>query len=414
MPEQISSAPEQIASEQIASAPVATLARVGLTEDAVKSHVLSPDLAGATSFHGPDNAAATLKIPTPLPQHTYTFDGSTFCAQLHDDLKSSVAGYIMRMRQNGQQIYDLTWNWADEPQDGSEGWGPNVRMHVASCSKLVTSIAMTKLFDERSISFDTKIIDYLPTYWSKGAGVDQVSFADLLTQRSGFNFGNNETGSDYAFMKQQVASGTTHVGTYNYQNMNFGLCRILLSTVNGNIPAGISFGPFSDVVWDAVTTECYVAYVTANVFGPGQVSDGSLAHNTGDALAYNFPVSGNGWNSGDLTAYAGGAAWHLSVDDLLGIMGAFRRENTIVSQVQAQSMLDAGYGLDLIQSTPLGTMFAKNGGWSSSNGQTEQCVAFFLPQGIELVVFVNSPIGTSNPPQFLMGTVAQYYIDNTK
>ena len=58
----------------------------------------------------------------------------------------------MRMRQNGTQIYELTWNWAEEPQDGSEGWEPNIRMHVASCSKLLTAIAMTKLFDERSTS----------------------------------------------------------------------------------------------------------------------------------------------------------------------------------------------------------------------------------------------------------------------
>lgn len=392
------------------SAPVLKPASVGLTDEAIAAHVLRPDLAGATSFHGPDDPASVLRIPGPLPQHIYTFNGGAFCDQLHNDLKASVAGYIMRMRQNGTQIYELTWNWAEEPQDGSEGWGPNIRMHVASCSKLVTAIAMTKLFDERSMSFQTKIIDYLPTYWAKGPGVDQVTFGNLLTQRSGFNFGNNETPSDFAFMKEQVASGTTHVGTYNYQNMNFGLCRILLSTVNGNIPTGADFALLNDVVWDVTTTQCYEAYITANVFGPGRVSDGSLAHRTGDALAYNFPVSGHGWNSGDLTTMAGGAAWHLTVDDLLGIMGAFRRENSIVSQTQAQAMLDAGYGLDLIQSTPMGTMYAKNGGWSSGSGQTEQCVAFFLPQGVELVVFVNSPIGTGN--QFLMGTVAQYYSDN--
>jgi hypothetical protein len=99
------------------------------------------------------------------------------------------------------------------------------------------------------------------------------------------------------------------------------------------------------------------------------------------------------------------------VNDLLGIMGAFRREQSIVSPAQAQSMLDAGYGLDLIESTPLGTMYAKNGAWGTST-QTEQCVAFFLPQGIELAVFVNSPIGTAN--EFLMGNVAQYYLDNVK
>jgi CubicO group peptidase (beta-lactamase class C family) len=390
------------------------LASVGLTQEAVNGHVISPDLAGATSFHGPDDIASFLKKPTPIPQHTYKFDAAGFCTELQNDLKSSVAGYIMRMRQNGSQIYELTWNWAEEPQDGSEGWGPNVRMHVASCSKLVTAIAMTKLFDERSISFGTKIIDYLPAYWTKGPGVDQVTFANLLTQHSGFNYGNNETSSDYEFMKQQVATGTTHVGTYNYQNMNFGLCRILLSTVNGNIPVGFgaALGAWIDPLWDLATIQYYEAYVTANVFGPGRVSDGSLAHVGGDALAYNFPVSGNGWNSGDLTAFAGGAAWHLSVDDLLGIMGAFRRENTIVTPQQAQTMLDAGYGLDLIESTPLGTMYAKNGGWADGSGRTEQCVAFFLPEGIEVAVFVNSPIGTNN--QFLMGDIAQYYLDNVK
>lgn len=392
------------------SASAATLASFGLSEAAVDAHVVSPDLAGATSFHGPDNPGSLLTKPVQIPDKIVSFDGGSFCTQLHNDLKTSVAGYIMRMRQNGTEIYNLTWNWAEEPQDGSEGWGPNVRMHVASCSKLVTAIAMTKLFDERSISFSTKIINYLPAYWAKGPGVDQVTFADLLTQRSGFNFGNNETPSDFAFMKQQVAAGTTHVGTYNYQNMNFGLCRILLSTVNGNVPVALNF---NDAAWDLITIQDYVAYVTANVFGPGRVSDASLAHTNGDALAYNFPVSGNGWNSGDLTTMAGGAAWHLSIEDLLGIMGAFRRENTIVNATQAQAMLDAGYGIDLIESSPLGTMYAKNGGWTSGNSQTEQCVAFFLPQGIELVVYVNSPIGTA-PGQFLMGNVAQYYIDNIK
>ena len=40
----------------------------------------------------------------------------------------------------------VDWNWAQEPQDGSESWTPDVRMHVASLSKIITAIAMTKLF----------------------------------------------------------------------------------------------------------------------------------------------------------------------------------------------------------------------------------------------------------------------------
>ena len=385
--------------------------RVPVSEEAVQSHViLPPNVAKARSARAATPHVAPMKKPT--PRHVYTFDGSGFCDALHNDLKASVAGYTMRMHQHGSLIYTLEWNWAKEPQDGSEGWNPEIRMHVASCSKLVTAIAMTKLLDERGLSFGTNIIDYLPHYWSKGPGVDQVTFADLLTHTSGLHFGQDESPSDYTFMKQQVAAGTTHVGTYDYQNMNFGLCRILLSTLNGNIPVSFTAPLLEDTIWDVVTLQDYQAYCLANVFGPGRVSDASLAHEDGDALAYNFPVTGNGWNSGDTTAVAGGAGWHISVDDLLGIMGAFRRDGTIVSTTQAQAALDAGYGIDWIGSTPLGTYYAKNGGWADGSSHTEQCVAFFLPQDIELVVFVNSPIGAAN--EFLMGQVLQHYLDNVK
>ena len=201
-----------------------------VSEETVQSHViLPPNVANARSARAATPHVALMKKP--VPRHVYTFDGAGFCNALHSDLENSVAGYAMRMHQHGSVIYTLEWNWAKEPADGSEGWTPGIRMHIASCSKLVTAVAMTKLLDERGLSFGTNIIDYLPSYWSKGTGVDQVTFADLLTHKSGFHFGQDETPSDYTFMKQQVAAGTTHVGTYDYQNMNFGLCRILLSTL---------------------------------------------------------------------------------------------------------------------------------------------------------------------------------------
>ena len=45
-------------------------------------------------------------------------------------------------------------------------------MHVASVSKLITAIAMTKILnDHDEMTYDTPIINYLPTYWAKGPGV---------------------------------------------------------------------------------------------------------------------------------------------------------------------------------------------------------------------------------------------------
>ncbi len=72
-------------------------------------------------------------------------------------------------------------NWAKEPLDGSEAWTPDTRMHVASLSKIVTAVAMTRLLDGAGISPATPIIDYLPRYWVKGPNVDQITFAELST-----------------------------------------------------------------------------------------------------------------------------------------------------------------------------------------------------------------------------------------
>ena len=36
-------------------------------------------------------------------------------------------------------------------------------------------------------------------------------------------------------MKARVAAGVPGVGSYNYENMNFGLCRLLIPIVSGAI-----------------------------------------------------------------------------------------------------------------------------------------------------------------------------------
>ena len=233
-------------------------------------------------------------------------------------------------------------------------------MHVASLSKIVTAIAMTRLLGEAGIPPSTPIIDYLPGYWVKGPNVDQITFADLLTHKSGLAWQTTNSRSDFEWMKSQIALGTMNIGRYNYQNMNFGLCRILLATINGNIPvdwvvrpllpdyrgsalqskdpaAPESPGPgeYTDVFWDYITITAYASYVASQVFAPAGVTGPDFTHDATDALAYNFPVTGNGWNSGDLTSMAGGAAWHMSVDEVLKVMATFRRSGTIVSTTQA-------------------------------------------------------------------------------
>ena len=91
-----------------------------------------------------------------------------------------------------------------------------------------------------------------------------------MTHTSGLAYGATNSRSDFEWMKSQIAAGTTRIGQYSYQNMNFGLCRILLATINGNIPVdwtmpgwlGWLFGnEFNDIFWDLITIRAYAAYV---------------------------------------------------------------------------------------------------------------------------------------------------------
>jgi CubicO group peptidase (beta-lactamase class C family) len=390
---------------------------LAIDEAALRKHVILPqNVTGIDSSRG-------LHEGTPLAAHAfpaakaYHFDVDGFGKGLHAALKDSVVGYVMRLQHHGSTIYTLQWNWAHRPADAGEGWNPDVRMHIASVSKLITGIAMTRLLNKKGISPDTPIKNYLPKYWKRGPNADKITFRQLMTHRSGINYGVQSSASSFDFMKSQIAAGTTHQGQYWYQNANFGLCRILISTINGNISPGATFSfpaipNWNDVVWDFTTIQAYTKYVRDKVFAPSGVVGPSLAHKAPDALAYNFPVNGNGWNSGDLSTVSGGAAWHMSVDELLAVMGHLRRNGTIMTTAQGQAMLDAGFGIDVKQSTPLGTLYNKNGRWGNAAGKQEQSLAYFLPQDMELVVLTNSPVGS--PAKFFREVVTNLYLANVK
>lgn len=339
----------------------------------------------------PDVAGEIGKLAA--PQGPY-LNVSGFGESFHAAIKDSVAGYALRIGKNGQTIYTLQWNWAQTPADSSLGWNPNRRMHIASVSKLMTGIAMVRLLHEKNISLDTKIINYLPSYWSKGSNINDITFRHLLTHRSGFSTGGSS--SNYPFMKSNVAAGVSGVGSYDYENMNFGLCRILIAVINGNINKNANFGGFfNDLIWDAVTINAYEDYVKQKVFAPAGVSGPALTKPGSPARAYPFPVAGNGWNSGNLTSMAGGAAWHMSINEILAVMHTFRRTGNIVPPSVAQDALDDGLGVDRIINTAAGKLYDKNGLWRDGNQRTEQSVATFMPGGMDVVVFTNSPIGAN-------------------
>jgi hypothetical protein len=81
-------------------------------------------------------------------------------------------------------------------------------------------------------------------------------------------------------------------------------------------------------------------------------------------------------------------------------------------------MLEDGFGIDWIVSTSAGgSYYSKNGSWENANGQQEQGVLFYLPEDMELVVLVNSPVcwrfvpkQTIWIPEFLYSVVSACYL----
>ena len=108
-------------------------------------------------------------LPQDLPAGgPLAFNTDGFVQALSAALATQTAGYAMELREHGQIIASSVVGGAHLPVDGNEAWAESTCMHIASCSKLVTAIAMTRTLAAHNVSPDTPILAYLPTYWQKG------------------------------------------------------------------------------------------------------------------------------------------------------------------------------------------------------------------------------------------------------
>jgi hypothetical protein len=407
---------------------------VSVDAQAVLAHVIrSPSHDGASSDRGTQGSTVLFEPLPPPGGLPYYLDVGTFQVALDNALKSVVAGYVAQLRQSGQVQFTNAWQYAKRPQDGSEPWTADIQMHVASVSKLMTAMAMMVLFRNNNISPDAQIIDYLPDYWVKGPNIEYIVFRNLFNHTSGLSANDLV---DFETMQSAIAGGINlnDLGQYNYQNLNYGLCRVLLAVINGTINKNAYFDPppilgfppqtWNDIIWDFATIAAYEAYLQARVFQPSGVVGATLDHPSACALAYREPDdTEHGWNSGTLEESCGYAGWHLSVNQLLDVMGEFRRGGGILTPAAAQAMLDNGFGVDPLTgdsalpaalTTLAGNVYCKPGDWHDSSNQDEQSLAFFLPENMELVVLVNSMVdGQTGPPNnYFRQVVTQAYLDN--
>lgn len=403
--------------------PISKTLAAGVTAARIQQHVIAPahtrdiriESVARPGFIKTRAASLKKKGVRAAPLTLKTLNLQKFSDRLHAALKDDVIGYKMQLRQNGSPIWHLVWDWGRRPFDGGEPWTDDTRMHIASLSKFPTAVAMLRALDRHGVSPDAAIADYLPAYWHRGPRIGRITFRHLLTHTSGFDSGGKSNG-DFAFMKSMVAAGVAKLGSWHYENMNFSLCRILLTVLDGALARGFQaplpgLGDLiTDLIWDVVCLDHYRGYVHAHVFAQAGIADTPMAPTPGrrNALAYvRRGDGGRGWDSGDLLTMAGTAGFHLSTNEVLDVMDRFRRRATILSRRRARWLLDNGFGIDRIDHTGAGTCYYKSGYWTSGDDKTEQAVLGFLGENMEIAVLVNSRIGAAD--RNLMGTIADAY-----
>jgi len=341
-------------------------------------------------------------------------DIDAFGPALHAKLAPYVNGYAWQLRRNGTPMHTGLWGWARKPADGGKGWTLDTRMHIGSVSKLVTAIAMAHKLRGANRDVTDHIWDYLPSYWNLGSEIKQIKFRHLLNHTSGFRVPGSAT--DFSTMKGEVAAGVsgTH-GKYGYENVNFALCRLLIPVMHGWINKADTHGSSTDHIWDVRSTLRFREYCNTHIFGPSGVPELGFKPGPHDALAYDSKGTQPGWNSGDLQTVCGGAGFRMSVSEVLDVMGTFRRAGTILPVAQVQPFLDMMLGIDQRIATGAGRLYNKNGAWGPGGSRLEQCVAYFMPNGIEMCLFVNSPIApkqVGGDVQSLRNLVRDTYVEN--
>ena len=347
----------------------------------------------------------------PEPKETRTLDDSGLEADLDAALKNlNIAGYMVRARRRGQTVFSLSKGWARLVGNSDPtSWSSTVKMHVASVSKLVTSMAVTKLLFEKGINSDTPVVKFLPSYFVVGPNSEKITFRHLLTHTSGFHQmvpdhpeidGPND-GYTFGGFKFYFHKGVKleNIGKWSYHNGNYISLRIALAILTGKIDRNAGFDvpglpDSNDTMWDLSSIGIYVKYVERTVFAPASVT-ASLDSGDKDSLPYSSTLMAPGWRSKSSSG-AGTEPWWLSVDEILSIMAAYWQSDAIVPQSVRAAGTPHGFGLDEMQSWQFSgktqDCFTKSGYWADKPGHTQQCVVAFAPNDTEVAAFVNSPI----------------------
>ncbi len=331
--------------------------------------------------------------PIPAPAQPQNF--SEFWAKtLEDTLANRNVGYAFAIYEKNQLLAQGSGGYQSrntEPE-GQKNFTTDTKLHIASMSKTLTAIAFVKLAQQKGINTTDKIAKYLPPTWEKGANIEQITFADLMTHRSGITgFGNSCVNGSYseniwAGLAQIIQKGVGTRGSYCYQNTNLSLFRILIPSILGYKFTG---NASTD---DAETQRLYLNYLQTEIFDKVGVKDVQFSNpSTNPTYVYDFPYSGlRGLNQGSFNGTLGAYGLYLTAAEASKIYaGALSTGQTaILTDAQKDTLELKGYGNFKAVTSQFNFNF--HDGWWYNGTQGVRTIWAKFPNDRVVVLFVNA------------------------
>jgi Beta-lactamase len=330
-----------------------------------------------------------------------TFDIDLFEQNIRDALDRKTVGYAYSIGKSGRLYSQAGVGSArvnpDAPVTAQSATKP---MTVASISKTVTAVAVLRLFQDEGISVDDPIGPWLPAAWDPGAGVEDITFRELLTHRSGLlqNY-QTATGTDQGAstgiwdniriaVEQDIGSKTSM-----YANMNFSIFRIMLP----KIAYGLDWSPQYDAPpagttsadWDEVTGAVFEDYVQDLLAAAGAPVACSSSDPNPTKL-YAFPTNGAaGWGPESYITGCGGYGFYMSANGIASFMSHLRYTGVLISPATRAMMYDGELGIDEYAGEH-GTYLGHGAVWSVGGGRGMRGCAMSFDIQVEVALLVNS------------------------
>jgi len=320
-----------------------------------------------------------------------------FDSQLKQEIPSGLKGYTYLIMKNGKVKYTRSYGYARSPQDGLQYWDEFQKMHVASISKTITTVATLRLLKMKGLSTLEMIYKYLPPDWQLGPNVSFLTFRDLMSHRTGFMDvvqlpSDEDLSTQYDTLKNMVANGTNGMKTRRYSNAHHALLRIILPVLE-DYP--YTSAPIYD---EANTARRYEQIVKRLVFDPLGIEAALLDDDPdGGVLAYSSASDPEGtFETFDYTLTAGGYGWVLSARDLAKFWAYLWHTDVLLDDLQRQTMRQTEMGLWNSGNTITGRYYCKLGGWYRKEEESGlehwlRSAAVEFQDGTAIVLFVNSP-----------------------